>query len=333
MKIVFMGSAAFAVPSLDALLQKGHEVSLVVTQCDKPAGRGLKVHSCPVAAFANSKRLPLFQPKTLKDENSIMRISEAKPQLVAVVAYGKFLPKALLELAPHRAINVHASLLPKYRGAAPINWAIAKGETITGVTTMMVGKRMDAGDILLQKEAQIGPEETAIELHDCLAAIGAELLIETIDGIEKKKIRPRPQEDAEATLAPILKKEDGLIDWKKQAREIFNLIRGMQPWPVAYTHLDGKVLRIFGAKKSDEKINGAPGTVVSADKNLAVATGERTLYLLEVQLEGKKRMTADSFLRGHKIAVGTILGNAATETQRKPIIKECHRDTETQRKK
>lgn len=310
MKIIFMGSAAFAVPSLEALIESEHEVTLAVTQCDKPSGRGLKVHECPVAAHANSKKIPLFQPLKLKDDSVCAHFSDIKPDLIVVVAYGKLIPREIFCLPKFECVNVHASLLPKYRGAAPINWAVVNGEEKTGVTTMKINERMDAGDILLQEEVKIDPTETATELHDRLAAIGAKLLIRTIEGLEKKTVEPLPQDESRATYAPMLKKEDGLIDWKKSGKEIFNLIRGMQPWPVAHTHLDSKMLKIYGAVISAESGGEAPGTVVKANKNLAVATGEGTLYLTDVQLEGKKRMPVDAFLRGHKIKLGQVLGRA-----------------------
>jgi methionyl-tRNA formyltransferase len=302
-----MGSAAFAVPSLEALIKSGHDVILVVTQCDKPSGRGLKIHRCPVADYASSKNIPLFQPPKLKSADVCSHFSDLKMDLVVVVAYGKLIPSEILCLPKFECINVHASLLPKYRGAAPINWAIVNGEEKTGVTTMKVSEKMDAGDILLQEEVKIGPAETAADLHDRLAAAGSRLLIQTIEGLENKTIKPRPQDDSMATYAPMLKKEDGLIDWKKSAVEIFNLIRGMQPWPAAYTHLGAKMLKIYEARASGEKSGELPGTVVKSNGDLAVATGEGTLYLKDVQLEGKKRMTIDAFLRGHKIKTGEIL--------------------------
>ena len=323
-----MGSAAFAVPSLEALVESGHDVELVVTQCDKPAGRGLKVHACPVAAYAGSKGIPLFQPLKLKDGNAAKRLAEIRPDIIVVVAYGKLIPNDILSLPKFSCINVHASLLPKYRGAAPINWAVVNGEERTGVTTMVVSERMDAGDLLLQEEVELGPAETAIELHDRLSIIGANLLIETVEGLKNKTIRPAPQDEGLVTHAPILKKEDGAIDWKRSAKEIFDLIRGMQPWPVAYTHIDRKMLKIFMAaphphpppsrgtelqtipsplvREGQGEGKKAPGTIVIADKNLAVATGKGTLYLTDVQLEGKKRMPIEAFLRGHKIKVVDI---------------------------
>lgn len=316
MRIVFMGSAPFAVPSLEALLRSGHDVALVVTQCDKPAGRGLKVHACAVAECAKKHSIPLFQPPTLKEPETRSKIGSAGAELIVIVAYGKILPKEVLKMPKLGCVNVHASLLPKYRGAAPINWAIVNGETRTGVTTMFINERMDAGDILLQKESDIGADECAPALYERLAGTGAELLIETITKIESGTVKPKPQNEGEATYAPIIRKEDGLIDWQKSAREIANLVRGMQPWPVAHTYIDGKMLKIFGATAHPgplppfDRAQGRqgerekPGTIVEAGKNLAVATGEGTLYLTDVQLEGKKRMAAEAFLRGHKIKEG-----------------------------
>lgn len=302
-----MGSAAFAVPSLEALIDAGYDVALVVTQCDKPAGRGLKVHACPVATAAAARGIELFQPPKLKDGSATARLREIRPDIIAVVAYGKLIPDDILALPKIACVNVHASLLPKYRGAAPINWAIVNGEEKSGVTTMFINERMDAGDVLLKDEVEIGPTETAIELHDRLSILGANLLIETIEGLAEKRIKRTPQKESDATFAPILKKEDGAIDWKRPATRIFDLIRGMQPWPVAYTYLEGKMLKIFKARIARERRDEAPGTIVLADKKLAVATGDGTLYLEDVQLEGKKRMTIDAFLRGHKIKAGTIL--------------------------
>jgi len=307
MKIIFMGSAAFAVPSLGALLKSKHELQLVICQPDKPAGRGLKIHPCLVAVCAHENGLPTYQPTTLRNGSALKRLSDLKPDLIVVVAYGKILPNEILDVPPRGCINVHASLLPKYRGAAPINWAITNGEMVTGVTTMMINEQMDAGDILLQKETPIGAQETSIELHDRLSQMGADLLIETLCGIKNKAIRQRPQVHELATYAPLLKKEDGLIEWKKGAREISNLIRGMQPWPVAYTYLDGKMLRIFGAVPTREPHSSPPGSIVCIGDRLGVATGNGTLYLTEVQLEGKKRMSIDAFLRGHAVGTETAL--------------------------
>jgi methionyl-tRNA formyltransferase len=308
MKIIFMGSSSFAIPSLEMLISWEHEIALVVCQPDKPAGRGLSLHPCPVALFATAKGLPLFQPRVLKDSAAVSNLKRWNPDLIIVVAYGKILPQEILDLPGRGCINVHASLLPKYRGAAPINWAIVNGETKTGVTTMLINEKMDAGDILLQESTLINTDETSDGLHDRLALIGARLLIETIKGIEDKNIVPHPQDHSQATYAPILKKEDGLINWREGAGKIINLVRGMQPWPVAYTHLEGKMLRIFHAHAAFETQTEPAGTIVSAQPSIAVATGEGNLYLDEVQLEGKKRMHVSDFLRGHHIAIGTILG-------------------------
>lgn len=313
MKIIFMGSAAFSVPSLEALVESKHEVKLVVTQCDKPSGRGLEVHECPAAAYANLKNIPLFQPLKLKDGSVCAHFSNLEIDLMVVVAYGKLIPDEILCLPKFECVNVHASLLPKYRGAAPINWAVVNGEEKTGVTTMKVSGKMDAGDILLQEEVKIGPTETAAELHDRLAQIGAGLLMRTIEGLDKKTIKPLPQDESSATYAPMLKKENGLIDWSKSANEIFNLVRGMQPWPVAYTYFGVKMLKIFGARASAENSGEPPGAVVETNSNLAVATGSGTLYLTDVQLEGKKKMPIDAFLRGHKIKTGYMFENPKFE--------------------
>jgi len=304
-----MGSSSFAIPSLEMLISWEHEIALVVCQPDKPAGRGLLLHPCPVALFATAKGLPLFQPRVLKDSAAVSNLKRWNPDLIIVVAYGKILPKEILDLPGRGCINVHASLLPKYRGAAPINWAITNGEKTTGVTTMMINERMDAGDILLQEITPIGPQETSADLHTRLADIGAKLLIKTVEGIQKREIVAKPQDETLATYAPILKKEDGIINWSLSAHNISCLIRGMQPWPVAHTFFEGKMLKIFEARILEENSSSSsPGTVVTSENQLAVATGQGTLYLDEVQLEGKKRMQINAFLRGHHIAIGTILG-------------------------
>lgn len=307
MKIVFMGSSAFAVPSLKFLLKTKHEITLVVCQPDKPSGRGLKIHSCPVALFAKEQDLKIFQPKSLRKQETKQPIIDLKPDLIVVVAYGKILPTEILRAPRLGCVNVHASLLPKYRGAAPINWAIVNGEQTTGVTTMFINEEMDEGDILLQKETEIKSNEIASELSERLSSLGASLLIETIEGLEKDTVSPRPQDHAKATYAPLLKKENGLINWNQSAKEISNHIRGLQPWPIAFTHIQGKMMRIFKAQANQEETDKRPGTIISADENLVVATSMGTLYLLEVQLEGKKRMPVDAFLRGHQVISGEVL--------------------------
>lgn len=307
MKLLFMGSASFAVPSIEALIASRHAILEVVTQPDKPAGRGMHLTACPAALAARGHALPLFQPKGVKSPDVIDRIHSLAPDLVVVVAYGRILPPALLQIPRHGCINVHASLLPKYRGAAPIAWAIVNGETETGVTTQRIVEELDAGDILLSCRTAIDGAETAEQLHDRLSLIGAELLLTTIEGIEAGTILPRPQDHAQATLAPILKKEDGHIDWALPADSIMNRIRGFAPWPGTFALLSGRQLKIIEAAPDCSAAAAPPGTVVESARHLAVACGKGNLFLLEVQLEGKKRMSAADFLRGHPVSRGTVL--------------------------
>ena len=307
MKIIFMGSAGFAVPSFDALVDSKHEILEVITQPDKPAGRGKKITQCPMAKAASEHGLKLYQPKSVKKSDTIEHIAEIAPDIIVVVAYGKILPNELLNIPPMKCINVHSSLLPKYRGAAPINWAIVEGETETGVTTQRITEKLDAGDILLQASTPIDELETARELHDRLSLIGADLLLRTLEGIEDRTIEPRPQNEEESTYAPIIKKEDGLIDWSKPAIQIFNLMRGFTPWPGTFTHLDGKTLRLHVAAIDRTPHDENPGTIIECSGDLCVACGEGRLYLIEVQIEGKRRMSAKDFLNGHAIELGTIL--------------------------
>ncbi len=308
MKLIFMGSGGFAVPCLKALIESSHEILDVVCQPDKPAGRGLKLTACPVALAAREEGLGLFQPASLKNAEAYQHMAALNPDLIVVVAYGKILPKNILDLSPRGCVNVHASLLPKYRGAAPINWAIVNGETKTGVTTMFINEKMDEGDLLLSCEIPIDELDTAPQLEGRLEILGADLLLHTLKGVEAGTIPRTPQDGELATYAPIIKKIDGLIDWTKSAREIGRRVRGFLPWPVAFTSLDGKMLKIYEAHVSDEKCDVAPGTVINAHKYLSVATGKGVLYILEAQLEGKKRMVSEALLCGHKINAGTRLG-------------------------
>lgn len=303
-----MGSAAFAVPSLDALIRSGHHVIEVVTQPDKPAGRGMKITACPVAACAAKHGLAPYQPKGVRKPDVIDHFKKLSPDLIVVVAYGKMLPREFLDIPPLGCVNVHSSLLPKYRGAAPINWAIVNGETETGVTTMRISEKMDAGDILLAEKVAIGADEDAVQLHDRLAPLGAELLLRTIDAIEAGTVKGIPQDHSKATPAPIIKKDDGRIDWAMGAREIYNRVRGFKPWPGTFTSIGGKMLRIHGAKVSSIAADGKPGGVIEAGGALVVACGSGALELTEVQLEGKKKMSAADFLRGHRIEKGVMLG-------------------------
>jgi len=308
MKLVFMGSPEFAVASLGALLRSRHEVALVIAQPDKPANRGQKMTPCAVAEFAKENKIPLSQPESLKNNAQLLeQLRAIKPDVIVVVAYGKILPKEILSLPPKGCINVHASLLPKYRGAAPINWAIIKGEPSTGVTTMFMSEKMDEGDILLQCKADIMPHETAGELHDHLATIGAELLVKTLDEIENKGLKGIPQDGTKATYTPKLKKEDGLIDWSLSAAGIYRRIVGLQPWPRAWVKLNDDILFIYDAAPVELDSKEAPGTIVSLDKGIFVQTGFGQLCILEVQLAGKKRMPAVEFIKGNRLKIGNRL--------------------------
>ncbi len=305
MRIVFMGTPDFAVPSLQALIDAGHDVCAVYTQPDKPQGRKQILTAPPVKTLALEHDIPVFQPNTLKNEDEQARLRELSPEVIIVVAYGKLLPKAVLDIPPHGCINVHGSLLPRWRGAAPIQWAVIAGDEMAGVTTMQMAEGLDTGDMLLTYETKVGEKETAGELFDRLAQSGAELLTQTL--VKLDEITPRPQDDAQSCYAHMLDKQMAVIDWSKSAHEIDCLIRGLNPWPVALTTLSGERLKVFAAEKANG--NGEPGTVLEADpkKGLTVACGEGALKLTEIQLVGGKRMKATDFLRGHAIEVGTKL--------------------------
>lgn len=308
MRILFFGTSAFAVPALAALRASLHTVVGIVTQPDRPAGRGRKISAAPVAEFARAQGMSLIQPPTLKDDTVVDTIRALQPECIVVVAYGKFLPKVILDLPPRGCINIHPSLLPKYRGAAPINWAILNGDTITGVSTMYLVEEMDAGDVLLQCEVAIHPDETAAELHDRLAPIGAELLVETLDQIAAGRAMPRPQDLAGVVMAPPLTKKHGQIDWHRPAVALARHVRGMQPWPNAYTVLHGARLTIFRAEVSHERTEAVPGTVTGVTRAIHVATGDGQLCLTEVQSAGSTRMSVPDFLRGHPVQPGIALG-------------------------
>lgn len=305
MRIVFMGTPDFAVPSLQALIDAGHDVCAVYTQPDKPQGRKQILTAPPVKTLALAHDIPVFQPNTLKNEDEQARLRELAPEVIIVVAYGKLLPKAVLDIPPHGCINVHGSLLPRWRGAAPIQWAVIAGDEMAGVTTMQMAEGLDTGDMLLTYETKVGEKETAGELFDRLAQSGAELLTQTL--VKLDEITPRPQDDAQSCYAHMLDKQMAVIDWSKSAHEIDCLIRGLNPWPIALTTLSGERLKVFAAEKAAG--NGEPGTVLEADpkKGLTVACGEGALKLIEIQLVGGKRMKATDFLRGHVIEVGTKL--------------------------
>ncbi len=300
MVIAFSGTPRFAVPTLEKLVSSGFEVRLVITQPDKPRGRGLELAPSPVKSRALELGLPVVQPDKIKsNEEFRAQLAAIKPQAIVVVGYGRIIPQWMIDLPPLGNINLHASLLPKYRGAAPIQWAIAMGETVTGVTTMRIDAGLDTGDILLQKEIPIAPDDTAETLAPRMAAMGAELMVETLRGLSAGTIQPRPQDHSRATLAPLLKREDGLIDFQRTAAETNNRRRGLQPWPGAFTSFRGRQLQVWQARPAAAKLT--PGEIKVEDERLLVGCGQNTaLELLEVQPEGKKRMTARDFVHGYR---------------------------------
>lgn len=299
--IIFFGTPEFAVPSLKALISRGEKILLVVTQPDKPKGRGKNLQAPEIKKVALQYELPLCQPEKIKDDNFIKKLKSLNPEFAIVVAYGKILPKEILEIPKHGCINLHASLLPKYRGAAPIQWALINGEKITGVTTMIIDEGLDTGPILLQKEISINDEDNAETLSEKLSVIGAELIIETIDKMRKGIITPKPQ-TGEITYAPQLKKDDGKINWNNSAKKIFNLVRGTYPWPCAYSFLKDERVKIIKTEVLEG--NAAPGLIIKAKNELIVGTQEGLLRILLIQPEGKKIMTAKEFISGRKINEG-----------------------------
>jgi methionyl-tRNA formyltransferase len=311
-RIVFMGTPAFAVPSLEALAAAGHEIAAVVTQPDRPKGRGLIRSAPPVAEIAQRLDLRVLQPAKARDPAFLRQLEALAPELVAVVAFGQILPRAILDLAPHGCVNVHPSLLPKYRGAAPIQHAILRDETITGVTTMILNERMDEGDLLLFREVPIEPGETAGELSLRLSQVGAALLVETVAGIAEGRLAPSPQDHARASYAPKVTKEDARIRWEEAARDVVNRVRAVTPSPGAFTTLGARVLKVWGARVAGSAEGAAPGTIVRAgDAGLVVAAGDGlAVALVELQLEGKKRLPAGEFARGTRLPPGDRLGNS-----------------------
>ncbi len=301
MKLVFCGTPRFAVPTLEKLVGGGFEVRLVVTQPDKPRGRGLELAPSPVKSRALELGLTVVQPDKIKhNEEFRAQLAAIQPEAIVVVGYGRIIPQWMIDLPPLGNINLHASLLPKYRGAAPIQWALALGEMVTGVTTMRIDAGLDTGDILLQKEIPIAAEGTAETLAPRLAAIGADLMVETLRGLDAGTIHPQPQDDSRATLAPILKREDGLMDFQRSASQIMNRLRGFQPWPGAFTTFRGRQLRVLAARAAVAKL--LPGEIKVEGDRMLVGCGENTaLELLEVQPEGKKRMAARDFVHGYRL--------------------------------
>ncbi len=310
LRLVFMGTPEFAVPALQALLESEDTVVGVVCQPDKPAGRRLDLHAPPVKDSAQAHAVPVFQPQRIRTPAALEHLQGWQPDLIVVAAYGKILPKTILDLPPCGCINIHASLLPKYRGAAPMQWAIAHGETHSGVTIMEVSEELDAGDILFQKSVILKPDETGGSLHDTLAALGAQALVEAITLFKQGKLVATPQDNAAVTYAPLLKKEDGAIDWTHSAVSIERRIRAFHPWPSSYTWLGNKRLKILAAHLSTVEASTVPGTIIDRqDKALTVATGQGSLSLDRVQLEGKKALPIAAFLAGHNLKPGDRLGH------------------------
>lgn len=308
MRVIFMGTPDFAVGTLEEIIKAGHEVVLVVTQPDKPKGRGNAMQFPPVKECAVAHDIPVFQPKKIREEENVAYLREFDPDIIVVAAFGQILPKSILDMPKFGCINVHASLLPKYRGAAPIQWAVINGDEVTGVTIMRMDVGLDTGDMIAKKEIVIAEDETGGSLFDKLAEIGAYLCVETMANIEAGNVAYIPQNHAEATHVSMISKELGLIDWSKSATELEHLIRGLNPWPSAFTKLDGKTFKIWKAKVKSENTPHPAGTIVSVTKNsMEVQTGDGVLSLLEVQLEGKKRMQIDAFLRGYSVNQGNCL--------------------------
>lgn len=309
LRLVFMGTPEFAVPSLQKLIDLGEQVVAVVTQPDRPKGRGQRLTAPPVKILAEKQGIPVFQPVKVRAPEFIDAMRQLNPDLILVTAFGQILPRALLEIPRLGCVNIHASLLPRYRGAAPINWCIVNGETETGITIMQMDAGLDTGDMLLKRTLPIGPEEDAQSLHDRLSAAGAEALAEALEQLASGRLVPEKQDGLLSSYAPMLKKEDGLIDWARDPGSICNLVRGLTPWPGAFTPLGDKTLKIFRCRVAGGE--GEPGTILQADRSgLVIACKGGGILVDELQLEGKKRLSAKDFLAGYNIKPGTILGNS-----------------------
>jgi methionyl-tRNA formyltransferase len=304
-----MGTPEFAIPSLEALVTGQTPILQVITQPDRPQGRGRKVAASPVKVLAASRGLPIYQPERIRNRETIERIAAVAPACIVVVAYGQLLPAELLEIPPLGAINVHASLLPKYRGPAPMHWSLIQGEEKTGVTTMLLDDGMDTGDILLQREIAINRAETAGSLYDRLAKEGAELLVETLQRLGRGTLEPKTQDHSQATYAPLLTREDGRVDWHESAWSICCRIHGMDPWPGAFTLWQGKRLKLFGCRPLSLESQVKPGTLVAAGtEGLRVAAGKGSVLVETLQLEGRRPLAVADFLRGHPLQVETVFG-------------------------
>ncbi|MDE0101936.1 MAG: methionyl-tRNA formyltransferase [Bryobacterales bacterium] len=306
MRAIFIGTPEFAVPSLEAMANR-HDVRLVVTQPDRPAGRGRKLKAPAVKRRAAELGLTLAQPRRVGEDESFARLAACHADVIAVVGYGQMIPKRIRVLTRHGCVNLHSSLLPKYRGAAPLSWAIVRGERETGVTTMRISRKMDAGDILLRRRTKIGRSERASDLARRLAPVGADLLLETLDRLEERTLQPTPQDDAAATYAPMLRRKDGLVDWSLPAASIYDRLRGLDPWPGIHTFFRNRRLRIWDAAPGEGE-DLEPGRAKAHREGLAVGCGSGTLVLKEVQLEGRRRMGAPAFLRGWRLAPDEALG-------------------------
>jgi methionyl-tRNA formyltransferase len=320
MLLVFCGTPRFAVPTLEKLAEAGHSVPLVVTQPDRPRGRGMDVAVSPVKEAATRLGIAVLQPSTIRNNDEFRsQLAAIRPDAIIVVGYGRIIPQWMIDLPRLGNLNLHASLLPKYRGAAPIQWAIANGESVTGVTTMRIDAGLDTGDILMQREIAIGLEDTAETLGPKLASIGADLMVETLRELETGQVRPTPQDHAQATLAPILNKEDGRMDFSRSATHLFNRLRGFQPWPGAFTTFKGKTLQVHRAQPRQHAAKLTPGEVAVEGTRLLVGCGEgfgkdkdknagAALELIEIQVEGKRRMSAQEFINGYRPKSGDHLG-------------------------
>jgi methionyl-tRNA formyltransferase len=309
MRLVFLGTPGFAVPTLERVVEAGHQVLAVYTQPDRPKGRGQQLAASPVKEAALRRGLAVRQPERIKRPEVIAELAALRPDAIVVAGYGQIIPQSIIDIPPLGIINVHASLLPSYRGAAPVQWAIARGESSTGVTTMRIDAGLDTGDILLARRAPIGPDETAVELAGRLAPMGADLLIETLEGLRAGTIRPKRQDHALATHAPILRREDGLIDWNLTAREVYNRVRGLVPWPGAYTWFRGQRLHVWRARLTEAPAAGAPGLLLPSGGRLFAGCGDGvSLELLEVQLEGRNKIMADAFINGQHVKQDETLG-------------------------
>jgi methionyl-tRNA formyltransferase len=308
-RTVFMGTPEFALPTLQGLLDAGVDLCAVFTQPDRPRGRGKKLAPPPVKALALQRGVPVFQPARLREAAAVDQLRTLAPDLIVVVAYGQILPRAVLDIPRYGCINVHASLLPRYRGAAPINKAIVDGEAVTGVTTMLMDVGLDTGDMLVRRATEIGFEETAGQLHDRLSLLGREAMEETLRHLCAGALRPEPQDEGATCYAAMMKKEDGHIDWTRDAQAIHNLVRGLTPWPGAYTFWNSQMLKISRTLPEDHADGGAPGTVLAVGaEGVRIACGKGCLVVRELQLAGKKRLAAGDFLRGARLTVGTRLG-------------------------